>query len=76
MHDKYSDKAALMSFHDSDVVFVSWPLLLPCRKLATYKWKALDEKYTPGHVNPPAKETPEKIVTILESDNLNGQYYF
>lgn len=48
--------------------------LLPYHKLGAHKWEAMGEEYPLEGVNPPSKETMDKIVAILEQYHSNVKY--
>ncbi|ELD1797502.1 pyruvate formate lyase 1-activating protein [Vibrio fluvialis] len=48
--------------------------LLPYHKLGAHKWEAMGEEYPLEGVNPPSKETMDKIVSILEQYHSNVKY--
>ena len=48
--------------------------LLPYHKLGAHKWEAMGHDYPLEGVEPPSKETMEKIVAVLEQYNDNVKY--
>ncbi|MCL4171225.1 UNVERIFIED_CONTAM: hypothetical protein GTU68_049359 [Idotea baltica] len=48
--------------------------LLPYHQLGAHKWEAMGYDYPLEGVNPPSKETMEKMVEILSQYNSNVKY--
>ncbi|NAX33141.1 pyruvate formate lyase 1-activating protein, partial [Vibrio sp. V29_P1S30P107] len=48
--------------------------LLPYHKLGAHKWEAMGETYPLEGVNPPSKETMDKIVSVLKQYHSNVKY--